>query len=67
MPKGKKEGKMNKEAREVEKYKNEYVLFWRNKVVGHSPNLKEILQDAKKYPTENAIIRKSLSGDINLF
>jgi hypothetical protein len=53
--------------KEVEKYKNEYVLFWRDKVVGHSPNLKEILQDAKKYPTEDAIIRKSLSGHINLF
>ena len=59
--------KINKGQKRVEKYKNEYVFFWENKVVGHSPNLKEMLQDAKKYPAEDTIIRKSLSENINLF
>lgn len=59
--------KINKGQKRVEKYKNEYVLFWENKVVGHSPNLKEMLQDAEKYPAEDTIIRKSLSENINLF
>lgn len=35
--------KINKGQKRVEKYKDEYILFWENKIVGHSPNLKEIL------------------------
>ncbi len=58
---------MNKRAKELEKYKGEYILFLGNKVVAHNEDILKILKISEKYPLHDARITRVLSDQANFF
>ena len=53
--------------KEMEKYRNEYLLLEDEKIIAHSKDLMEILVIAEKYPQEKVRITRLLSEQANFF
>jgi hypothetical protein len=58
---------MKERTKELEKYKDEYILFSGNKVVAHDKDILKILKTSEKYPLQDARITRALSDQANFF